>query len=92
MWLCWHFHALLERCGADDRVCHLQNRVAAYHYARAAATLPYPSGVRRQLLAWWQQRLAPAQTGLFRSCGQKSRWRSGVCLVRRVLDPLLRLT
>lgn len=46
LWLCWHYHALLERCGVDDRVCHLQNRVAAYFYARAAAALPYPSGVR----------------------------------------------
>ncbi|KAK9827659.1 hypothetical protein WJX81_004467 [Elliptochloris bilobata] len=44
IWLCWHYHGLLERCGVDDRVCHLQNRVAAYYYAKAAAELPYPSG------------------------------------------------
>ncbi len=46
IWLCWHYHAQLERCGEDDRVCHLQNRVAAYYYAKQAAALPYPPGVR----------------------------------------------
>ena len=55
LWLCWHYHAALERCGVDDRVCHLQNRVAAYYYARAAAALPYPSGVRPQLWSVQQQ-------------------------------------
>jgi len=47
IWLCWHYHKRLDACAAADRVCHLQNRVAAFYYARAAAAVPYPPEVRR---------------------------------------------
>ena len=42
IWLCWHYHKRLDACAAADRVCRLQNRVAAFYYARAAAAVPYP--------------------------------------------------
>jgi len=47
IWLCWHYHKRLDACAAADRVCRLQNRVAAFYYARAAAAVPYPPEVRR---------------------------------------------
>ena len=46
IWLCWHYHKRLDACAAADAVCRLQNRVAAFYYARAAAAVPYPPEVR----------------------------------------------
>ena len=39
--VCMHLHR-----DADPEVCQMQQRVAAYEYARQAAEMPFPGGVR----------------------------------------------
>lgn len=44
IWLCWHHHKLMNACpqGPGIEACWLRERIAAYHYARLAASLPMP--------------------------------------------------
>lgn len=45
IWLCWHHHKVMDACarGPGQETCWVQNRAAAYHYARRAAALPMPN-------------------------------------------------